>query len=281
MAGFDGGGGAAGGESFGMIDKAETFGESDVTVTAPSANVDTNAGEVVLQDLTKASLSSYAPDGVLTDETGTGLYFIPDVDWISTIDCTVQSEAVSGTLYLDNISTSTNGLYSAAAASGDSFSISQSLTKGDTYRLRVEDSGDSCDVAFEQTDPPLTLGPVTFDGYYRGYKTQAGAHGGFSDLSFSGSPTSASVAVEWPHPPDIFSWDTATFQRTLSGETVEVFVEESTDDGSTWSEVAGPLARGDGIPVSSDDWMRFRVDLSRASTANEPQIDALYRRYTV
>jgi hypothetical protein len=93
--------------------------------------------------------------------------------------------------------------------------------------------------------------------------------------------SAATVAVEWPKPADVFAWDRLSFQAAPDGETVEVYVEESSDGGSTWTEVAGPVRRGDAIPVDPQNRVRFRIELSRADTANDPTLGAVARRYVL
>jgi len=93
--------------------------------------------------------------------------------------------------------------------------------------------------------------------------------------------TSGTVYVEWSKPPDIYRWDAATFQKTLDGETVDVYIEESSDGGSTWTEIAGPISRGQQIPALPDSKCRFRVDFSRGDTANTPSLHSIYRRWVV
>lgn len=98
---------------------------------------------------------------------------------------------------------------------------------------------------------------------------------------YSGDETSGSVYVEWPTPTDIYAWDRASFTRTLDSESVDVYVEESSDGGSTWTEIAGPIERGDKIPADPSNEARFRVDFSRASTANNPTLDSIARRWVI
>jgi hypothetical protein len=92
---------------------------------------------------------------------------------------------------------------------------------------------------------------------------------------------SGNITTEWPYPDNVYSWDAATFQSTSDGETVEVYVEESTDGGSTWTEIQGPISRNDEIQADPGSRVRFRVELSRSDTSNNPTLDAIYRRWEV
>jgi hypothetical protein len=76
----------------------------------------------------------------------------------------------------------------------------------------------------------------------------------------------------------VYAWDTAVFQRTLDGATVDIYVEEA--QGSPgWTEIAGPIKRGDAIPADPANNIRFRIDYSRPSTSDVPRLDAVYRRF--
>jgi len=98
------------------------------------------------------------------------------------------------------------------------------------------------------------------------------------NVDVSEQTTSGTAYVEWPMPADVFGWDVATFTRTLDAETVDVYVEEA--QGSPgWTEIAGPIARGDSLPADPANNIRFRVELSRSTTSNHPTLDSLARRW--
>jgi len=92
---------------------------------------------------------------------------------------------------------------------------------------------------------------------------------------------SGTATIGWAKPADVYRWDAATFQAARDGETVEVYVEESTDGGSTWTEIQGPIGRGDQIEADPRSRVRFRVELARSDTSNNPTLDAIYRRWVV
>lgn len=101
-------------------------------------------------------------------------------------------------------------------------------------------------------------------------------------LSYSTSNMgTVSAYVEWPQPTDIFRWDAATFNATTEGETVDVYIEESTDGGSTWTEIAGPISRGQPINAEPDSEVRLRADLQRDDSSNNPRLNSVYRRWVV
>lgn len=90
-----------------------------------------------------------------------------------------------------------------------------------------------------------------------------------------------SAAVELPYPPDVSKWDLATFRAAEDGETVEVYIEESTDGGDSWSRIQGPISRGASVEASSSSRVRFGVDLSRQDGLNNPTFDGAYLRWEV
>lgn len=94
--------------------------------------------------------------------------------------------------------------------------------------------------------------------------------------AFSGQAT-----IEWTYPNDVIEWDVAAFQTSPDGETVEVYIQESTDGGSTWTEIQGPIIRGQKIQAGPESRVRYRVELSRSDLSNNPTFDAAYRRWIV
>lgn len=100
------------------------------------------------------------------------------------------------------------------------------------------------------------------------------------DITTSNMGT-VSAYVEWPQPTDIFRWDAATFNATTEGETVDVYIEESTDGGSTWTEISGPISRGQPINAEPDSEVRLRADFQRDDDSNNPRLNSVYRRWVV
>jgi len=76
-------------------------------------------------------------------------------------------------------------------------------------------------------------------------------------------------------PADIDSYDLATFQRTLDGETVTIDVEDSSGTVLK-SDISKDTDISD-IATSTD--VQLRANLSRNDTANNPTVDYLARRF--
>jgi len=86
----------------------------------------------------------------------------------------------------------------------------------------------------------------------------------------------ALVSFDSGVPTDIDSWDLSTFQRTLDNETVSVDVEDS--NGNVLESDISKDTDISAISTSSD--VKFRANLSRNDTANNPTVDYLARRFT-
>jgi hypothetical protein len=102
-----------------------------------------------------------------------------------------------------------------------------------------------------------------------------------------GVTNNGSAILEWEYPSTINEWDVATFSRTLDNETVDVFVDYSSDGGSTWSRTnnGNPISRNyvlanDNNILPSYD-VRIEAELSRTNTSNNPTLDSVYRSWFV
>jgi len=90
-------------------------------------------------------------------------------------------------------------------------------------------------------------------------------------------PTSGSVLVKFSSgDEDIESYDLATFQRTLDGETVTVDVVDS--NGNVLKSDISKDEDISNIATSKD--VQLRANLSRNNTSNNPTVDYLARRFT-
>ncbi|WP_066499842.1 hypothetical protein [Abyssisolibacter fermentans] len=78
---------------------------------------------------------------------------------------------------------------------------------------------------------------------------------------------------------NIKSWDLATYQNTLDGETVTIDIETS-PDGSVWTTEFVDISQN--FDISTIDSMkdiRFKINLSRSNIDNNPSCDYLARRF--
>lgn len=268
--------GPSGGNSLAFIDKAETFVESDVSLSLPNLEVAAESIQFVTSDT--LDVTNNIAEGGFDDRRGVRIDPSADLDEVTFVTGPVTEFHTMA--YITRRSDSTVVATQATNGNpGETVTLTGlSLSKSETYDVMLDAEGASWDRDVYQP-ASLPIEGSTGD-VIDGTKGNGNVYG-IDSITLSATPTSASATIEWPYPADVFGWDTATFQLKRDGESVDVFLEESTDGGGSWTEVAGPIARGDDIPVSSSDKVRFRVDFSRTNTANNPTVDALYRRYTV
>jgi hypothetical protein len=266
-------------------DSAETFAESKVTVTG---------SDVALDPLSQGSTVTRAPDGSNgfgpNDRTEQHGIKIAVKSTVSRIEAVVSDDtgtfAEARIVDLDNnIVASVTGPFTA----NDTVSITALLEPGKEYGLVGYDNGDTwirgrvadINLPNESADVDIveswrgssgngTGAAFTFDS------VTAFVPEGDSSLALA-SADQGTARVQWPMPPDIYSWDVGVYQAARDGETVNVYVEENQSGG--WTEVAGPISRGDLIPADPSNNIRYRIELSRTDTANSPTLDAIYRRY--
>jgi hypothetical protein len=259
----------------GRMDEAETFAESDVTLTHTKTTV---AGEGV--ELSDSSGSSFTKSNLGTSSGGgdpdVGVIINPNRD-VSAVTFTMATSGniSGGTVYVED--TSGNVLASqSSVGSGDSGNISVALSGGTDYRLYYNDGDD--DHGGVDTGPsyPYTTTDVDIvDGYHTGGRIDRWYS--FKEVGVEYIATTGTVTVEWPAPDDLAGWDIVPFQTAPDGETVEVYAEDQNGN-----KLAGPLEDpGDISSVSRSTNVRIRVDLSRSDTANNPRLEAVYRRYKV
>lgn len=254
-------------------DTAETFAESDVTVT--HSQTETAAESVELGTAAGSSTHNTSPDYGTSTSGWWGLLVEPNRDATGiTFDVTnAMSYDISKVAIKDH--STGNTLDSVSAVSGDTgVTLSADMSSGSRYRF-------VCNGGVErQSNVGTPLSYTDFDvvaGWGDGVQDDHSYW--LTNLSMTLVAKSGSAYVEWPYPNDIYRWDAATFQKTVDNESVDIYIEE--DGGSGWTEIAGPITRGQDISADPSSKCRFRVDLSRASTANNPRLDSVYRRWVV
>lgn len=234
----------SGAESYipGEIDSAETFSESDVTVRVPNNDVSPHNGELGL-NFPQTSFDPY-----LSSSDGGGESQSKDIDFTGhdTYDCYFDQ---SGTYASIEVFIDGNSVFYDSGGSSCTYSHDISgMTGVHTVKLQHSDrySGDGSGEYVDcDTD---TLGQTI---------------------------TSGTAYVEWPYPNDVYDWGSIFFEEFLDGETLDVYVEEYS---GSWTEIAGPVSNGDGIPANPTNNVRFRIEISRASTGNNPVLKQIKRQ---
>jgi len=254
-------------------DAAETFAESDVTVITTGTTVANKSLEI----LSPVPVYDTTMGITFSSLTGTyGIVFDALKDTLGVEYRYASGNSGSITPRIEFESDGTTVATGSSVSPGESGTIEADLTAGVSYRL----VGD-----FDSQDRASGGSPPQTDG--TGSLTATGAYndGSLGDSSFyvfdqfEAITATGTVTVEWPAPTDIFRWDAATFTRTPDGGTVTVNIEEN--DGTGWTEIATDISRGDSIDAAPDSAVRFRVDISRTDTSNNPTLDSIYRRYVL
>lgn len=262
-------------DPFSWKNAAETFAESDLTLTHNDTEVSNESVQLVSS---KGDTFTKTIGTTLDTDVSLGVVINPNETLKGVRVSTGGKTYSSGDIYLEKRSDGTV-LDSAPSGTHVDVDLMGDMAAGTDYlivdrRSSVEQIATDTH-AYPSSTPELDItdgwraGGVDADWYI--YDEIAGYR-----KSMTGSTT-----VEWPKPSDVFGWDTAKFQRTLDNEIVDVYIEESSDGGSTWTEIAGPINRGQDISADSENKCRFRVDIEAADTDNNPTLDAIYRRWVV
>lgn len=268
-------------------DSVQSFEESGATIT--TTDVIAFGGFAQLEN--KGSSTASRPTDDQQDDSTTnryGLKINPN-DYLVQVDATISSQN-SGFSVAYITDSNGNVLVEkdiSGNSTGDTITFNVELEPDTEYRLLMDDGGNSWTPGRTNSD----LGSAASTQYIdiTGTLSQYGYPVSYVDVTgYIGTKdaTSGSIIIEWPHP-DVYEWDVATFQKTLDGETVDVFVGYSTDGGSTWSRTNGgnPISRNyslaDDSNISPDTLVRIEADLSRADVANEPTLDAAIRSWKI
>jgi len=253
-------------------DRAETFAESDVTLQNSNSRVSGESVELI-ESNTGSQFTSGTGNTGYGNEPVCGLVVNPNKD----LRGIRLNSSVAGPNRADRFvirkPDGTRILEDTTVSLPADYLPSEVMVSGTAYDCFWED--DSRDMgAQELSNAVQSLSD--FDT-----TDVVGIAGDILDMEGLTPVKSGTAVVEWPQPNDVYRWDAATFQVTADGETVEVYVEESVDGGSTWTEIQGPIGRGDQIRADPGSRVRFRVELSRNNIANNPTLDAIYRRWVV
>lgn len=254
--------------------RGETFAESDISLThkgteVVSESIETAADNWRGTNPTFDSLTSQRRGTAFTMERG------------GTVSAQLWSSLGTdvSTAYLINVDTDTV-IDSVAASGGDTVSFTHSFDSTVTYGVTVDDNGADYE-PYSYADPfPFEQGSLTITGGVKGTTFDSAEWHNIVDITGEKAASiGGEVYVTWTQPSTVFRWDAATFQHTLEGESVDVYLEEN--DGSGWVEIAGPIQRGQDITAAPDSQCRFRVEISRTDTANNPRLDSIHRRWVV
>lgn len=275
------------------LDEAETFNESDVTVTSDKVKTSNDKLELgQFTDILDINVSNSSGD------YSVGYYFGAVMETeividnppqnITQIELDIRSEGNGDVdIYIDeggsNGSATTGTLVKSDWTTGTNpVSISTYTPSSNTITIGLypasgwDTSSGSIDVTQIGYGTASGISATTYEGGSI-YEEHDGANIVLTSAQIDA--LTASPTVSFPYPASITDWDKAAFSSTLDGGSVDVFIEE--DDGSGFTEIAGPISSNDPIPAAAGSDVRFRVDISRSDTQSAPSLDALYRQWEV
>ena len=263
-----------------VVDAAETFTEGDVTVSTSGTRVDNGAIKLTTQP-GESVTTGY--DGTSANaDTGMGVEISP-AHQLEGLTVTAFNQDISGgaTVYLAESDGTV--LDSGSISTGATVELSGTLLDTQTYHVYIEDGTSTApygDVNFPVSCPDFDVTAEVSQSGSVGDFNRGGIDQiwNFAEIEAIVSAQSGSATVEFDDVP-VESWDSASVQAAANGGSVAVYIEE---ENGGWSEVAGPISRGDAIPASASNDVRFRVELSIPSPGDTaPEVFGLYRRRLV
>jgi len=264
------------GWSPGFLDRAETFSESDVTLSHDSTTVE-NESVVFSSDPVRGDTANvaYSQTAIANDGAENGLAFTPNEPLEGIRVETDENIGRSPDLELREAGSSTVLDSVSSVDPSTEYELTASLSADTDYWVVLYRSGDNYDNGRADESYPVETADVDVTaGVYQGAETDQYACS-FKFVETLVEPLNASVTVEWPMPDDVAGWDIIPYQVTKDGGNVEVYAVDPNDG----SELAGPLEDpGDisNLPRSTN--VAVKVVLSRPSTSENPRLEAVYRR---
>jgi len=257
--------------------KAETFTESDLSIGHGLTVV---SGESLVMPGGTPSTADRPADNDSTTNSGLrGLVVTPN-EPLGGIEATLSSNYGGEGTVAELIRMSDGAVLDSVDATGlspgDTVTLLGPLESGTDYGVQIGDpSNDTLHGRYGSTSYPYTSDEVDITDGLRDGTNRSGNAYNFTDVT-SYYTNSTSATVEWSFPADVYGWDTVLFQNSPGDGTVDIFIEEN--QSGSWTEIAGPVSRGDVIPADPANNVRYRIDFSRPGSDTEPTVDALYRR---
>jgi len=259
-------------------DTASTFAESGVSINHSKTTVTDGAIKLSPYVSRPDDNNSYQYYSVKY-----GLEFEPQAD-LSEITATISSNTSGeSTVYIYD--GDANQLTSEPSpGAGNSVTLTASLSASTKYYIVVDDGGNSYTSGYyDNASFPYTSSAVDItSGAYEDSGLIGSASYAHAIKSLGESASSGTATVEFSQPASVRRWESASFQADHDRETVAVFVETSSDGGSTWTDwQSKPIGPGtDLTAIRAGDRVRFRVELSRGDIANDPRVTLLSRQYS-
>lgn len=271
---------AAGGPSWspGLVDRAETFAESGVSVTHKSTTV--NSGMLGLLDQMPGEFNHGLNSSGTTGYTWAGYHITQKVSGSCDITVHVANASGNDTMTAMRVIRRSDGTVvqqdDGISVYGSSYTMTGvPLESGTDYLIEGKSSGQGK----EDTNPSFSSDVFDCEAVSGNGSSQVGTSFNqlmyFSSIRVSVTPESGSAVVEWPMPDDVAEWDSLYYQATEDGGTISVYAV----DPSTGDRLTGALDDpGDISGVLKAVNVAFEVVLERTSTDQNPQLGAIFRR---
>lgn len=254
---------------------ARTFSEAGLTVATSSSLINEGAIEMI-----GPAVQQFDPNSVKFNESekhGLKLSVKKDIESLTVTE--MEQNASTSTVYLQDSGKNTI-LTEPAPGGGNSVTLDYLLSSGSNYYIAVDNDGSNYDYGSVAVADFLPKSTTMFD--VQSNYTGSSVADAFSRIEGQSPTRSGTATVEFDSVTPLSRWDTAGFQADQHGGTIEVFVEQSDDGGSTWSIWGtNPIASGTDLSaIPGDQRVRFRVEFSRNDGANQPRLTLLSRQYT-
>lgn len=247
----------------GLLDRAETFNESNLTLS--TTGIEVNNGGLEIGRFTaneQHTVTNYTEGGIK-------LYPYWNID-----DWTFTTHDVNPSLGYRLTDENGNTLETfSGVAGGETVSPTTSLNAEVPYRLEstsFADIGEDGDTPGSQC-PGLEIVCGSYDGGDIG-NTRA-----ISSVTVEAADPRATL--EWSMPPDVAGWDILPWEVSENGGSIDLYLIDPSDG----TRLKGPLNTDPAdisdpstFPASTN--VAVEVDMSRPSTAENPRVENVYRR---
>jgi len=267
--------------------------EADVTTfTGSDATINTSGSATVSNGtLTVSGSTTVSREGDNSTSTSTtskhGLRFTPEYD-VSEITVTISTKTSGeSTVYITDTSYTTLASASSPGAE-NSVILSVNLRANTDYFAVVDNGGDLYDAGFYFDNRDLysytTDGIDIAGGVDEGQGQKNDQFNTYTISSLEIPVAAGGATIEWEEPSSVSRWETAAFDSDTNGGQLDIYVQTSSDGGTTWSDwdldgdgSAEPVAPGTDLSaISSADRVRFRADI----VGSTPRLHQLSRQWS-
>ena len=263
----------------GLLDRAETFAETDVTVEHSQTKVTGGSVELFKTVGSEATRTDDDGSGSASDKEGIVVNPNTSLDGVSPTLSANISGATTAYLYRRSNSTLLDTADISDLSPGDSFDLLGDLSSGSDYLVLADADGNSYTEGYygsfsttSSTDIELTAGWVNGTG---GYSDTGTAYNFVSVAALTGDALSGSVTVQWPMPDDLAEWDSVYYDAAPDGGGIEVYAIDPSDGSRLSDALDDP---GDISGLSNTTNLAFEVVVSRPTESENPRLESIYRR---